>query len=83
MMLIAMPFRYPVRIGRARKFVRKPSLASPAAMQTMPVAIASAAVNDTYRWVSAPASGSTVAATIAQVAASGAMISCRDDPNAA
>ena len=63
--------------------MRKPSLASPAPMQTIPVTIASAADSDTYRCVSCPASGSTVAATIAQVAASGAMMSCRDDPKAA
>ncbi len=83
MMLSAIPFRYPVRMGRARKFVRKPRPAIPATMQKTPAIIASVMVSDTYRPGSWAASGATVAATIAHVAASGAMISCRDDPRRA
>ena len=84
MMLSAIPFRYPVRMGRARKFVRKPRAARlPPRYRRRPVTIASVMVSDTYRPGSWAASGATVAATIAHVAASGAMISCRDDPRRA
>ncbi len=52
-------------------------------MQKTPVMIASAAVSDRYRDRSWPASGATTAATMAQVAASGATISWRDEPKKA
>lgn len=77
-MLIAIPFRYPVSMGRARKLVRKPSRARPAATQIKPTITASAIVSEICRAGSPPASGIAIAATMVQVDASGAMISCLD-----
>jgi hypothetical protein len=70
-------------MGRARKLVRKPMRASPATMQTRPVIIASVMDRATARAGSPPESGSTMAATMAHVAPSGARMSCRDVPSAA
>ena len=52
-------------------------------MHMTPVMTESVIARDTCRTASPPASGITTLATMAQVAASGATINCRDVPNTA
>ncbi len=82
-MLIATPFKYPTRIGFDKKSASAPSRKKLAPMQNNPAKSASATDNDQYNSASFPAIGATDAAIIAQAAASGLTMSCRDVPKIA
>ena len=75
MMLSAMPFRNPTRIGFERKSASAPNFRKLPAMQRAPVKTASAIESDKYKFASPIANGATAAATSAHVPESGPMIS--------
>src|SRR3954468_8297977 len=80
-MLRAIPFKKPTRIGFDRKSASAPNRKNRAAIQNTPARKASVMESETYRSALPAANGPTAAATIAQVAASGPTINCRDVPN--
>ena len=82
-MLIAMPFRKPIRIGLDRKSANAPRRKKLPAMHNTPVKNVSAIESDKYNSASPAASGAIAAAIMAQVAASGFTISCREVPKIA
>src|SRR6516165_7440050 len=82
-MVIAMPFKNPIRIGLDRKSANAPSRKKLAMMQNMPAKNVIATVSDQYNSLSPRASGATAAAIMAHAAASGFTINCRDVPKMA
>ena len=74
---------YPVRMGRARKLVRNPSLAMPPPMHTIPASTVNTMVSEMYRGDPRRPAGRRLPRPARTSHASGAMISCRDVPKKA
>ena len=81
--LIAIPFKNPIRIGRDRKSAITPSRKTLATIQNKPARKVTATESDQYNSAFPLAKGPTAAETIAHTAASGFTINCREVPNIA
>ncbi len=82
-MLMAMPFRKPTRIGLDRKSASAPRRKKLPATHNRPAKKVSVIESERYKSASPAASGAMAAAIMAQVAASGLTISCREVPKTA
>ena len=79
----AMPLRNPIRMGLDRKSASTPSRKRLAPRHIRPTKKVSAIDHERYSGDPIMASGLSAVANMAQVAASGPAMSCRDEPNIA